>query len=137
MRAAQTTKGKPGKSGPATSHFIYPKPPLRDFTTAVSLENQNPQNGQHKARFDWGFGAVCRGASPVASALDLPQKRDLPENRIQISTPSPTVPSKQDISIWQRIGHFYLALTGAYFKWVCDLKVTIRRISFFAPQNLE
>lgn len=109
--AQQKAKGKPGKNGPATSRFIYPKPPLRDFTTAVQPENQNPQNGHHKARFDWGLGAVCCGASPVASALDLPQERDPPENRIQTTTPSPAVPSKQDISTWQRIGHFYLALT--------------------------
>ncbi len=108
----QKAKGKPGKSGPAASRFIYPKPPLRDLTTAVGPENQNPQNGQHCARFDWGFGAVCCGASPVASALDLPQKRDLPENRIQTTMPSPVDPSKQDISTWQRIGHFYLALTA-------------------------
>jgi hypothetical protein len=106
-------KGKPSKNGPATSRLIYPKPPLRDFTTAVGSENQNPQNGHHKARFDWGLGAVCCGASPVASALDLPQERDPPENRIQTTTPSPAVPSKPDISTWQRIGHFYLALTIA------------------------
>ena len=113
MRVEQKAKGKPGKSGPATSRFIYPKPPLRDFTKAVGPKNQNPQNGQHRARFDWGLGAVCFGASPVASALDLPQERDFPENRIQTTMPSPADPSKQEISTWQRIGHFYLALTGS------------------------
>jgi hypothetical protein len=107
----QKAKGKPGKSGPATSRFIYPKPPLRDFTTAVGPENQNPQNGHHKARFDWGLGAVCCGASPVASALDLPQERDLPENRIQTTMHPLPAQLKPDISTLQRIGHFYFALT--------------------------
>jgi hypothetical protein len=85
------TKGQPGKSSPATSRFIYPKPPLRGFTTAVEPENQNPQNGHSKARSDWGLDAVCCGASPVASALDLPQESDPPENQIETTTPSPAV----------------------------------------------
>ena len=109
---AQPQFGKPGPYGPATSHFPYPKPPLGSFTTAVGFQNQNPQNGQLTARFAWGLGAVCCGASPVASALDLPQKRDLPENRFQTTMPSSGQPSKQDISTLHRIGHFYFALTG-------------------------
>jgi hypothetical protein len=100
MRAEQKANGQPGKSGPATSRFVYPKPPLRNFTKAAGSENQNPQNGQHKARFDWGLGAVCFGARSVASALDLPQERDFPESRIHTSMPSPAAPSKQDISTW-------------------------------------
>jgi len=110
--AQQQAKGKPGKSGPATSHLIYPKPPLRDFTTAVCTRKPKPPERAHWARFDWGLGAACCGASPVASALDLPQESDLPKNRIHTTMPSPADPSKQDISTWQRIGHFYLALTG-------------------------
>jgi hypothetical protein len=105
-------KGKPGKSSPASSRLIYPKPPLGDFTKAVGLKNKNPQNGPHQARFDWGLGAVCFGASPVASALDLPQERDFPKNRIHTNTHSLPARPKPDISTWQRIGHFYLALTG-------------------------
>jgi hypothetical protein len=103
--------GKPGKSGPATSPLLYPKPLLGSFTTAITPENQNPQNGQYRARLDWGFGAVCCGASPVASALDLPQKRDLPENRSQTNMLPLSAPRKPDISTLQRIGHFYFALT--------------------------
>ena len=109
--AEQKAKGKPGKTGPATSRFIYPKPPLRDFTTAVGVRKPKPPERAHQARFDWGLGAVCCGASPVASALDLPQERDFPKNRIHPTTHPPVGPSKQDISTWQRIGHFYLALT--------------------------
>jgi hypothetical protein len=109
--ARQKQSGKPGKSGPATSRLLYPKPPLGSFTTAVLPKNQNPQNGQHRARFDWGLGAVCCGASPVASALDLPQKRDLPENRFQPNMPPLPARQKPDISTLQRIGHFYFALT--------------------------
>lgn len=111
--AEQKAKGKPGKTGPATSRFIYPKPPLRDFTTAVGVRKPKPPERAHQARFDWGLGAVCCGASPVASALDLPQERDFPKNRIHPTTHPPVGPSKQDISTWQRIGHFYLALTFA------------------------
>ena len=109
--AQQKPKGKPGKSGPATSHFVYPKPPLRGFTTAVYARKPKPPERALMARFDWGLGAVCCGASPVASALDLPQKSDPPKNRTHTTMPSSAHLSKQDISTWQRIGHFYLALT--------------------------
>jgi hypothetical protein len=102
---------KPGKSGPATSRLIYPKPPLRGFTTAVCARKPKPPERTLKARFDWGLGAVCCGASPVASALDLPQERDFPKNRIHTTTHPPVEPVEQDISTWQGIGPFYLALT--------------------------
>jgi hypothetical protein len=108
---APKANGKPGKDGPATSRLIYPKPPLRDSTTAVCARKPKPPERAHKARFDWGLGAICCGASPVASALDLPQERDFPKNRTHTTIPSSTDRSKQDISTWQGIGHFYLALT--------------------------
>lgn len=44
--AGQTPKGKPGKDGPASSRFIYPRPPLRDFTKEMTAtrnhQNQSP-----------------------------------------------------------------------------------------------
>ena len=57
-----------------------------------------PPERAHWARFDWGFDAVCFGASPVASALDLPQERDFPKNRIHTTTHPPVEPVEQDIS---------------------------------------
>jgi hypothetical protein len=50
-----------------SSRLIYPKTAARKLHPSRLLhKNQNPQNGQHRARFDWGLGAICFGASPVA-----------------------------------------------------------------------
>ena len=109
-------KGRPGNTSPATSRLIYPKPQLGNFTKADGLKDQNLQNGQHRARFDWGSGAVCFGVSPVASALDLLQERDSPKNRFQTNTTFPEPTSKPDISTLLGLGHFYFALTIAAFR---------------------
>jgi len=111
--AAQKATGKPGKSGPATSRLMYSRPPLRDSTQVMcdSKPKAKPSEGTPQGPVDRGFAADYFGASPVASALNLPQERDSPENRIHTTAHSPVEPSKQDISTWQGIGHFYLALT--------------------------
>src|ERR1700680_4374732 len=111
--AQHKAKGKPGKSGPATSRLIYSRPPLRDSTQVMrdSKTKAKPSEGTPQGPVDRGFAADYFGASPVASALNLPQERDFPKNRIHTTTHSPVEPSKQDISTWQTIGHFYLALT--------------------------
>jgi hypothetical protein len=72
-----------------------------------------PQNGQHRARFDWGFGAICFAASPVAAVFEsAPGSATPPEHRPQTNMNFPSSPSKPDISTRHRIGHFYLALTA-------------------------
>ena len=96
-----------------SSRFSYPKTAARELHQSRSAhKNQNPQNGHHRARFDWGLGAVCFGASPVAAVFgSAPGSATPPEHRIH-SKPDPlTAPSKQDISTLLGIGHFYFALT--------------------------
>ena len=112
---APKAKGKPGKDGPATSRLIYSRPPLRDSTQVMSNSKSKakPSEGTPQGPVDRGFAADYFGASPVASALNLPQEHDFPKNRNQTITHSPPAQSKPDISTWQRIGHFYLALTSA------------------------
>jgi hypothetical protein len=99
-----------------SSRLRYPKTAARRLHQSRSArKNQNPQNGQLMARFDWGYGAICFGASPVAAVFgSAPGSATPPEHRIH-SNPTPQIrSSKEDISTWQRIGHFYLALTYGY-----------------------
>jgi hypothetical protein len=112
---APKANGKPGKDGPATSRLIYSRPPLRDSTKVISdsRSKAKPSEGTPQGPVDRGSAADYFGASPVASALNLPQERDLPKNRTHTTIPSSADLSKQDISTWQGIGHFYLALTVA------------------------
>ncbi len=104
-----------------SSRFMYPKTAARRLHQSRSLpKNQNPQNGHLMARFDWGLGAVCFGASPVAAVFgSAPGSATPPEHRIHFNpTPSVALP-KQDISTLLGIGHFYFALTGG---WVLELR---------------
>ena len=55
--------------------------------------------------------ADCCGASPVASALGMEHRRDPALHNHYPTTASRAPRPKPDISTWQRIGHFYLALT--------------------------
>src|ERR1700676_4082072 len=104
------------KSAQPSSRFLYSKtaaPKLHQ--TRLAPKNQNPQNGQHWARFDWGFGAFCFGASSVAAVFgSAPGSATSPKHHSQ-TKPSPTnPPAKPDISTWQDLGHFYLALTPLF-----------------------
>lgn len=63
--AQQKPKGKPGKNGPATSRLIYPKPPLRDFTTAVVPETKTPRTGIIRPGLTGGL--VPSAAEPAPS----------------------------------------------------------------------
>ena len=67
-----------------SSRLIYPKTAARELHQSRSAhKNQNPQNGQLMARFDWGLGAVCFGASPVAAVFgSAPGSATPPEHRI-------------------------------------------------------
>ena len=60
----------------------------------MALKKPKPPERATWARFDWGFGAVCFGAIPVASALDLPRERDFPRNRIHPNTHFTEAPSE-------------------------------------------
>ena len=54
---------------------------------------------------------ISNGASPIASALGI-RLGATPRGRIHPNIHPPALPRKADISIWQKSGHFYLALTG-------------------------
>ena len=116
MNPQLKAKGKPGKNSPASSRWIYPRPPLlRNFTKeihGVKVKPSKPPDGDFVAATRGLSADAFFGASPVvASALDLRQERDLPADRIQTNTHLFSARLKPDISTWQRIGHFYLALT--------------------------
>jgi hypothetical protein len=115
VRTPLQLKGKPGKLGPAASRFPYSRPPLGDSTQVMSdsKSKAKPSEGTPQGPVDRGFAADYFGASPVASALNLPQERDCPENRNQTITHPPPVQSKPDISTLQGIGYFDFALTPA------------------------
>jgi hypothetical protein len=79
----------------------------------MSKSKAKPSEGTPQGPVDRGFAADYFGASPVASALNLPQERDSLENRNHTNTHPPPARSKPDISTLQGIGHFYFALTVA------------------------
>ncbi len=123
MKTRTNATGRPGKIGPAASRFPYSRPPLRDSTQVMGLSKSKakPSEGTPQGPVDRGFAADYFGASPVASALNLPQERDSPENRNQTTMQSPPARSKPDISTLQGIGHFYFALTssgGSHARWL-------------------
>jgi hypothetical protein len=72
-----------------------------------------PSEGTPQGPVNRGFAAVYFGANSVASALNLPQDSDVPKNHSHSKPPLLNPTSKPDISTWQRIGHFYLALTAS------------------------
>lgn len=113
MKASLKAKGRPGKIGPAASRLLYSRPPLRDSTKVMggSKSKAKPSEGTPQGPVDRGFAADYFGASPVASALNLPRERDSPENRNQTNMHSRLARSKPDISTFRGIGHFYFALT--------------------------
>src|SRR5437588_8399197 len=82
---------------------MHPKTAARRLHQSRSAhKNQNPQNGHHRARFDWGFGAICFGASPVAAVFgSAPGSATPPEHRFHSNPSSQAATSKT--------GHFYFA----------------------------
>ena len=117
-RPHRTQRQEERRAKPArrSSRFLYPKTAApRLHQSRFPRKNQNPQNGHHRARFDWGFGAACFGASPVAAVFgSAPGSATPPERQIYSNPTLPTRPSKQDISTLLGIGHFYFALTGEF-----------------------
>jgi hypothetical protein len=71
-----------------------------------------PPEGTPQGPVNRGFAAVYFGANSVASALNLPQNRDVPENHSHSKPHLSKLTAKPDISTWRSLGHFYLALTG-------------------------
>src|ERR1017187_8739517 len=106
-------KDRRAKPARRSSRLRYPKTAAQRLHQSRSAhKNQNPQNGQLMARFDWGSGAISFGASPVAAVFgSAPGSATPPEHRIHFKPSSPTAPLKQDISTLLGIGHFYFALT--------------------------
>ena len=117
MSPQPKTKGKPGNGSPASSHFLYPRPPLGDFTKVDAIQKQNPPTEAG------GFAAAYFGASPVASALDPRLERDPSADRFHTNMPSPSAWSKPDISTLQRIGHFYFASSAKEIAFLCGVSV--------------
>ena len=107
-------KDRRAKAARRSSRFEYPQTAARRLHQSRSvLKNQNPQNGQLWTRFDWGLGAICFGASPLAAVFgSAPGSATSPQHRIHLKPAPQFHPAKQDISIWHRTGHFYLALTS-------------------------
>src|ERR1019366_3880397 len=112
-RRGQRQMERRAKPARRSSRLIYPKTAARELHQSRSAhKNQNPQNGQRMARFDWGLGAICFGASPVAAVFgSAPGSATPPEHRIHFKPSSQADPLKQDISTLLGIGHFYFALT--------------------------
>ena len=108
----QNRFGRPGQSGPSGFAFILFKASARDFHPSKLVNSNNKAPAGAGSRTGLGLVTVYFGADSVASALNPLRDRDVPEN-YAYSKPHPSgLASKPDISTWQRIGHFYLALTG-------------------------
>jgi hypothetical protein len=89
-----------------TSRLISPRPPLGSFTKECR-QKKTPLPAVASTEGNRRFF----GANSVASALDHCFGRDPVAADKQPNTPSSAAAAKEDISIWQPIGHFYLALT--------------------------
>ena len=112
-RSGQRQMERRAKAARRSSRLRYPKTAARGLHQSRSAhKNQNPQNGHLMARFDWGLGAICFGASPVAAVFgSAPGSATPPEHRIHCKPSSQAALLKQDISTLLGIGHFYFALT--------------------------
>ena len=121
----RVNKERRAKAARRSSRFIYTKTAAQGLhQSRVAQKNQNPQNGHLMARFDWGYGAICFGANPVAAVfVSAPGSATPPEHRIHFNPTLQIQPSKADISTWQRIGHFYLALTGIDRSGVVSIRI--------------
>src|SRR3954452_8928785 len=94
--------GKPGQPGPAAFALYSPKPRL------WSVHHNDA--GNEKPRLSPGFAADHCGATSVASALGV-RSGATPGGHDHHNIHSRFRTLKPDISKWQAIGHFYLALT--------------------------
>jgi hypothetical protein len=113
VKTPPKTRRKAGQTPPDRFAFtLFKASALRLHQSNGDVHSKaKPSEGTPQGPVDRGFAADYFGASPVASALNLPRERDFPENRNQTIKHSPPNGSKQDISTLQGIGHFYFALT--------------------------
>ena len=112
-RQSTTSFGAPGQHRPADFALYFPKASARKLHQIRGSQNQNPQNGHHWARFDWGLGAVYSGASSVASAF--------------VSSPGTRLP-RESTSLYRKVqnalafGYFLTWHNDSYFgyflKWL-------------------
>jgi len=94
-------KERRAKAARRSSRSIHPKTAARGLHQSRSAI-KNPQNEHLMARFDWGYGALCFGASPVAAVFgSAPGSATPPEHRIHFNPTPQILPSKKDISIWR------------------------------------
>ena len=121
-----------------SSRCRSPRPQLRDFTKAIPATNARPAEAEAGPRPPARQGgaaestttkpsdgnargscrsAACFGASPVASASGSQDRRDPAPDSHHSTTAPPAGRPQPDISAWQRIGHFYLALTPLSLCW--------------------
>ncbi len=117
LTEAKDKKERRAKAARRSPRLNYPKTAARRLHQSRGVsKNQNPQNGHLMARFDWGSGAICFGASPVAAVFgSAPGSATSLEHRTHSKPILPVDPPKQDISTLLGIGHFYFALTPAGF----------------------
>ena len=99
------------KTARPSSRLLYSKPPLGNLTKVISPSKAKPPEGTPQGPVDRGLAAAYFGANSVASALNLPRDRDASKNHPHSNPTLSNPTSKPDISTWQGIGHFYLALT--------------------------
>jgi hypothetical protein len=102
------------KSAQPSSRSQYATPPLQSFTRIKPASKAKPSAGASPCILNRGLAAVYSGANSIASALHLLNGRDPAENQSHSNPELSVAASKPDISTWQRIGHFYFALTLAY-----------------------
>ena len=97
---------------------LPPDPPRQDGSVRDPHISWSPRRKAHSV----GRPKAARPSSrllyskpPLESftkvSLNLPQERDSPENHPHATPTLFLLPAKPDISTWQRLGHFYLALT--------------------------
>ena len=104
LTARPAGMGEGANTEPSDEELRLPAQPAR----MGELTKTKPSDGDARG---WCRSAACFGASPLASALGLESRRD-PALHSQHFTIAPLATRpKPDISTWQRLGHFYLALT--------------------------
>ena len=96
-------------------------PELRAQQTGIAeLTNTKPSDREARGSCR---SAACFGADPVASARGSEDRRDPAPDSHHPTTASPATRPKPDISTWQRLGHFYLALTTGQSGKTCLLHI--------------
>jgi len=101
--------------------FTLFKASARESHQSKLVNKSKTPEGTPQGPVNRGFATAYFGANSVASALNFPQERDLPKNHSHSKPHLSNRTPKPDISTWQRIGHFYLALTHAELVPKCEV----------------